>query len=111
MENYAAKKIHARHAICQAIYNGVEGAEWEILFCRFVEMNKEVNVHHPSGSSRARTFWKIRGAKVRGDANYDQTSEQRIVNREAVRQELWNKHLLNTALTLTEALRRVEEWD
>ena len=41
------------HAICQAIYTGVEGAEWENLYYKFVEMNKEVNVRHPSGSSRA----------------------------------------------------------
>ena len=84
--------------------NDVEGAEWENLYHRSVDLNKEVNVRHPSGSSRARTFWKIRDAKVRGDANCGQTSEQMIVNLEAVRQESWNKHLLNPALALAGAL-------
>ena len=42
------------HAVCQAIYKGVEGAEWENFYCKFVEMNKEDNVRHPSGSSKPR---------------------------------------------------------
>ena len=41
-----------------------------------------------SSSSRAKTLWKMRDAKERGDAYFDQTSEHKIVNREAVRQEL-----------------------
>ena len=74
-------------------------------------MNQEVDVRHPSGSSRAETLWKIRGAKERCDAYHDQTSQPKIVNRDAVRQESWNKHLQNPALALAEALRRVEVWD
>ena len=49
---------------------------------KIVEMNKEGNVRHSSGSSRAKTQRKIRGGKERCDAYYDQTSEQKIVNRE-----------------------------
>ena len=70
------------------------------MYYKFVEMNKEVNVRHPSEGSRARTLWKVRDAKERGDEYCDQTSEQKIVNREAVRQTLWNKYLLNPALAL-----------
>ena len=66
-----------------------------------------VDVRHPSGC-RARTSWRITDVKERGDQHHDQTSEQEIVNREAVRQELWNKHLLNTALALAQSLRGVE---
>ena len=65
--------------------------------------DKDVNIRHPSGSSRARTLWKVRDAKERGDAYNDQTSEQKIVDRDA-----WNKHLQNSALALAEAPRRVE---
>ena len=50
----------------------------------------------------------MRDANDRGNASYDQTSEQKIVSRDAVRQALWNKHLQSPALALTEALRRVE---
>ena len=42
------------HALCEASYKGVEGAEWENLCCKFVEMNQEVDVRHPSESSVAK---------------------------------------------------------
>ena len=50
-------------------------------------------------AAKAEALWKMRDARV-SDAKHDQTSEQEIVNRDAVRQELWNKHL-----------RRVEAWE
>ena len=53
------------HAICVVVYKGVEGAEWESLYCKFVEMNKEVNVRKPGESSRAEFFfWKMMDAKL-----------------------------------------------
>ena len=36
-----------------------------------MELNKEVNVRDPSGSSRAKTLRKMRDAKERGDTYYD----------------------------------------
>ena len=33
-----------RHAVSQAIYKGVEGAECESLYYKFVEMNKQCDV-------------------------------------------------------------------
>ena len=36
------------------------------------DMNKEVNVRHQSGSSRAKTLWKMRDARERCDAQFDQ---------------------------------------
>ena len=38
--------------------NTREREEWENLYYKFVEMNKEVNVRNPSGSSRGKTLWK-----------------------------------------------------
>ena len=99
------------HTVCQAIYKGVEGAAWETLCCKFVDINKAVNVRHPSGNSRVKTLWTARDAKERGDAYCDQTSDQSIVNRDAVRQELWNERPKHPALALDEALRRVAVWD
>ena len=74
-------------AICQATYKGVEGAVWENLKYKFVDKHKEVNVRNSSGSSRAKTLWNMRDAKERSVAHHDQTSEQKIVHRDAVRQE------------------------
>ena len=62
-------------AVCQAIYKDVEGAEWERLYCKFVEMSKEVDVTHPSGSSRAKTLWKVRDAKPFSCASWLQQCE------------------------------------
>ena len=42
-------------------------------YCKFVEMNKELDVPHPRGSSRAKTLWKMKDAKDRGDAYCDET--------------------------------------
>ena len=99
------------HAVCQAIYKRVEGAEWENLRYKFVEINMEFNVRHQSGSSRAKTLRKVRDAKERGDEHYDQTSEHNIVNRDRFGRNFGKKHLQNPALALAEALRRVDLWD
>ena len=69
------------HAICQTIHKGVEGAEWEILYFKLVEMNQEVNVRHPMGSSRAETLCKIRDASARCDAYNDQRATYRKLRR------------------------------
>ena len=34
------------HAVRQAICKGVEGADWEKLYYKFVDMNKAVSVRH-----------------------------------------------------------------
>ena len=85
------------------IYKGVEGAAWE-LYCKFAEMNKAVCVRHRA------TMWKGRDAKERGHTYYDQTSEQHIFIRDAVRHELWDVHLQNPTVALDGALRRLAVW-
>ena len=96
------------HAICQAIYKGVERAEREKLHCKFEDRNKAINVLPPVWESQdQKTLWKIRQAKEKEDACYDQDSEQQIVSRETVRQTLWDKHLQNPTMARDEALRRV----
>ena len=99
------------HAACQATHKFVEGVEWENLYYKSVEMKQGIDVRHPSGSGGVRTLWKLSDDKESGEEYNDQASEQNIANREAVRPELWNKHLLTPALALAEALRRVEAWD
>ena len=60
----------------QAIYKGIEGEEWENMYHKLVETHKAVNVRHPSGEQQGQDLWKVRDAKERGDAYYDETSEQ-----------------------------------
>ena len=40
------------HAVCQAIYKGIERAEWEKLYNMLVEMHKAVNVRRETGEGR-----------------------------------------------------------
>ena len=47
-----------------------------------------------SQRSKAGTLW-VRNAQERGYAYCEQTSEQKIVSLDAVRQELWSKEALN----------------
>ena len=61
--------------------HSTRASEWETLCYKLVEMNKSVNVRHPSGNHMAKTFWKVRAAKERGEAYCDQTCEQKIVDR------------------------------
>ena len=75
-----------------------------------METYQKVNVRHPSWSI-SETLWQMSCAKQGGDEHYDPASEHKIINRDKVRQELWNKQLQNPALALTEAVRRVEEWE
>ena len=46
--------------IVRAIHKGVEGAESENLYYKFVEMNKKASVRKPSGSG-AKTLWTLQG--------------------------------------------------
>ena len=82
-----------------------QAAEWKNLYCKFVKLNKEINTFSPDASSTAKLLWKTSEVKARGVAYFDPTSEQKIVARDAVRQELWNRHLQHAALALTEALQ------
>ena len=78
---------------------------------KFVEMNKAVNVLHPSGSSRAWTLRKVREAEKRRHAYHDQASELQTASWDTVRQALSGKHLRRATLALDEALRRVAVGD
>ena len=40
------------HAICLAIYKGVEGAEWETIYCKYVELSTLVHDRSERQESR-----------------------------------------------------------
>ena len=66
---------------------GVEGAAWENLCCKSVEMNKEIST---SVIQVEAAVWKIRDARDRSDAHHDQTFAKNTENKEEVLRELWS---------------------
>ena len=66
-----------------------------------METNKEVNARNPSGSSRAKTLWKMTDAKYRGDPHNDQTYATKVES----------AHIKSPTFALSEALRKVEIWE
>ena len=73
------------HAVCQATYKGVEGAEWENLYFKFLEINKAVNGRHPSGNSRAKNPVECKRCQGERRRVLRPASEQKIANRDGVR--------------------------
>ena len=103
-----APRMWEWHAICQDVYKGVEGPEWENLNYKFVEMNKAVNLEKRGVNKKPRALWSITYAKASGEAYYDQSCERRIENRASVRHALWEAHMSSPTAAM-EALRRTEE--
>ena len=48
------------HAICQAIYKGVEGQEWDVKYYKYAEMHKAINRKKWSGNKKAKALWSMR---------------------------------------------------
>ena len=47
------------HAFCQAIYNGIEGSEWEELYFHYREMSR-------AAGQKAKALWIMKAARDTG---------------------------------------------
>ena len=94
------------HAVCQAIHKDVE-EQREVVYHKYVEMHKAINLKKSSGSKKAIALWSMRDAKANGEAYYDRGGEH-VENSSAVRQALWEAHVKSPTAALEEALRRTE---
>ena len=80
------------HAICcQAMLEGVEGAEWETLFYNYAQLHKAVSLKKRGISKKAKALWSVRDAKAQID------------RRTSVRQALWEAHMKNPEGAVEEA--------
>ena len=61
------------------------------MYCKFLEMNKEVNIRSPGGSTRAKMLWRNERNKGEGDEYFHPASEPKIDKWDSVRQELLSK--------------------
>ena len=81
------------HAICQAIYKGVVGPEWENMYNKNVEMHTAVNLKKPGTNKNAKMLWALKDAYEKGENNCDPSSERQIESGASVRQALWEAHM------------------
>ena len=56
------------HAFCQAIYEGIEGREWEELYFQCRDIGKAAGAKKPSESQKAKALWAMKAAKDREEA-------------------------------------------
>ena len=53
------------HAFCQAICKGIEGEEWEDLYCHYGETSKATGAKKPSASQKSKSPLAMKAAKDR----------------------------------------------
>ena len=51
------------YALCQALYKGIEGEDWEEMYFSYNEMKGAVEVKKPQEAQEATGLWKMKAAK------------------------------------------------
>ena len=51
------------YAFCQALYNGIEGEDWEEMYDSYKVMSEAVGVKKPQEARKGRALWAMRAAK------------------------------------------------
>ena len=57
------------HTICRAIYNGVEGLEWENLYYKDLRLHQAVNKKKQRVKKKARALWSMRDAQIQNSGS------------------------------------------
>ena len=91
------------HTICQAIFQGVEGAYI------FEELHNAVTCKKSGEKKKARALWTLKEAKDKGIDFYDLGSVQKVRTRSQVRLDYWAIHLKSPTAALADALRRTRD--
>ena len=73
------------YAFCQALYEGIEGEDWEDMYFSYKEMSGAVGVRKPRDAQKARALWKMKAAKDAGE-EYDDP-RVRKASKEETRQD------------------------
>ena len=92
------------HAICQAMYKGVEGEEWERMYHNYKELHQAAKFLKPGESKKAKALWSLKEADF-----HDLGSVQKIQTRLQLTLDLWAIHLKSPTAALAGALRRTED--
>ena len=78
------------------MYKGIEGEEWEELYCHYRDTSKATGAKKPSESQKAKALWAM---KV-GEMYYDPARKADILGRTKTRLGLWKEHLKDPIIAL-----------
>ena len=65
LKDGGSKKWTGSH-ICQAIFQGVGGSEWETMYCKYVELHKAVKCKNSEENKKAKALWSLKEAIYKG---------------------------------------------
>ena len=92
------------YAFCQALYEGIEGEDWEEMRDSHKEMSRAVGVKKPQEAQKAKALWAMKAAKDRKEEFYNPTREEDNSRRNKTRLEFFGEeHLKETIAALVKA--------
>ena len=87
--------------VCQAICKGIEGQEWERLYCKYVEM-------HTGQQSQDEGFVDVERRRNKWESALRSSGGRQFASGATVRQALWEAHMQSPTAAQEEALRRTD---
>ena len=96
------------YGFSQATCKGIEGEEWEELYCHCRDMSKATGAKKPSESQKAKALWAMKAAKDRSEVYSDPGREEDIFGRTRTRLDLWEEHFKDPIIALEKALQCLE---
>ena len=110
LERWEPPRVDADwHGLCQAIYKGIEGDEWEELYLSLqrVETRRQ-EPKKPSESEKAKALWAVKAARDGSEEFCDPARKEDIQGRTKTRLGLWEEHLKDLVAALAKALECLE---
>ena len=96
----------------QAIFQGVEGSEWETMHHKYKELHQAVQCNNSAEDKMAKARWTLKEAQDNGihTKKYELGSVQPIPTRSQVRLALWAIHLRSPTAGRRTQTRRGKMW-
>ena len=95
---YAHKLTEDQHAFCQAMFQGVEGTEWDAMYYdyQYKDLHQAVESLESGEHKKAKVLWAMKEAKGKGEIFKDAGHGKEIKTRAQFRLDLWAIHLTGT---------------
>ena len=72
------------HAICQAVYKGVEGLDCEVMYYQYMELHQADKRNKSNENHKEKVFWAWKEAIDKGIDSFDVGHELKIQTRSQV---------------------------